>query len=526
MQKAQNLVHWADNAADRIIRKCGEKDTYTVAAGITPSGPVHFGNFREVITADFVACALRDRGKKVRFIYSWDDFDTFRKVPAKLPSQEELQKNLFCPITEVPDPYGKSSSYAAHFEESFEEELKRVGISPEFLYQAKKYCAGEYSDKIALALNKAPQIAEILNAHRKEPLKSYWLPVGLYCHKCRRDDGIENMNWDGVALDYHCRHCQENGREELNNSKSIKLPWRIDWPMRWSREKVDFEPGGKDHSSEGGSFTTSQEIVKLFDWQAPVYLHYDFVALKGTRGKMSSSSGEVVTLSDVLKVYSPEMVRWMFARHKPNLDFEISFDLDVIKTYEDFDRQEQLTLPSATGNPKKIAMAKRVFRLSQVTDSSPPYRPAFRHLTNILQIYQGDLSRARKHYANSIKTPEDRQSFDTRAACALYWLENFAPPEFKFCLNQSPPKIDFNEKQKGFLSLWRDWLDSIESLPEEKQLHQEIYRLAKEAQVEPKEIFPLMYKILIDKSQGPRLANLICLIGKKKVSSLLGGIRL
>ena len=45
-------THWADIAATKIIREQGDKEIYTLASGITPSGNVHFGNFREVITVD------------------------------------------------------------------------------------------------------------------------------------------------------------------------------------------------------------------------------------------------------------------------------------------------------------------------------------------------------------------------------------------------------------------------------------------------------------------------------------------
>ena len=69
----QNSVHWADIYADKIIREKGQKDLYTCASGITPSGTVHIGNFREIISVDLVVKALRQKGQKVRFIYSWDD---------------------------------------------------------------------------------------------------------------------------------------------------------------------------------------------------------------------------------------------------------------------------------------------------------------------------------------------------------------------------------------------------------------------------------------------------------------------
>ena len=87
---SEESLHWADQTARRIIKENGDKDKYTVAAGITPSGTVHIGNFREVITVDLVAKALKSKGKDVRFIYSWDDYDVFRKVPVGMPQQELL----------------------------------------------------------------------------------------------------------------------------------------------------------------------------------------------------------------------------------------------------------------------------------------------------------------------------------------------------------------------------------------------------------------------------------------------------
>ena len=80
----QNSVHWADIYADKIIREKGDKELYTCASGITPSGTVHIGNFREIISVDLVVKALRQKGRNVRFIYSWDDYDVFRKVPKNM----------------------------------------------------------------------------------------------------------------------------------------------------------------------------------------------------------------------------------------------------------------------------------------------------------------------------------------------------------------------------------------------------------------------------------------------------------
>ena len=95
--------HWADATAERIVRQRGERDRYVLAAGITPSGTVHFGNMREIITPELVARALRRAGYAVRFIYLWDDYDRFRSVPANLPG-DGWERYIGVPLSEIPDP--------------------------------------------------------------------------------------------------------------------------------------------------------------------------------------------------------------------------------------------------------------------------------------------------------------------------------------------------------------------------------------------------------------------------------------
>jgi len=76
-------LFWSDQLAFGITMKFQDQDEYVVASGISPSGIVHAGNFREIITSDFVAKSLKNRGEDVRFVYSWDDYDRFQKGPGK-----------------------------------------------------------------------------------------------------------------------------------------------------------------------------------------------------------------------------------------------------------------------------------------------------------------------------------------------------------------------------------------------------------------------------------------------------------
>ena len=78
----------------------------------------------------------------------------------------------------------------------------------------------------------------------------------------------------------------------------MKLNWKIDWPMRWMIEDVVFEPGGRDHSSETGSYNVSKEIArKIFNREAPHYVAYDFIGIKGNHEKCLVLQGIVLHLA-------------------------------------------------------------------------------------------------------------------------------------------------------------------------------------------------------------------------------------
>jgi lysyl-tRNA synthetase class 1 len=58
-------MHWADVIAERLAE---QGDSHVVATGITPSGPIHVGNMREVLTADLVVRACERIGVDAELI--------------------------------------------------------------------------------------------------------------------------------------------------------------------------------------------------------------------------------------------------------------------------------------------------------------------------------------------------------------------------------------------------------------------------------------------------------------------------
>jgi lysyl-tRNA synthetase class 1 len=549
MKDYKKAVHWADECALKIVREKGEKDQYTCASGITPSGTVHIGNFREIISVDLVVRALRDLGKKARFIYSWDDYDVFRKVPKNMPKQTELEKYLRFPITMVPDPWERDSSYARHHEADVESSLPIVGVFPEFLYQAERYRSSRYAQGIRRALERRDILKNILDKFRDEDhkIQGEWWPVSVFCGACNKDE-TEIDGWDGEwGISYHCRACGQKETVDIRNTPGIKLGWRVDWPMRWEYEKVDFEPAGKDHHSHGGSFDTARHVCKdVYDWDAPVSFRYDFVGIKGRTGKISSSSGEVVDLGDVLKVYTPPLARYLFAGTRPNTEFTISFDLDVIKIYEDYDKTERIAWKlEAPKDEAAYAWERRIYELSQPQTGSDgktlplekmvkPFQIPFRHLCSLVQIADGDVEKTLSSITSSPNGPSDEQlpPLRARAECAKYWVENYAPEEFRFKL-KSPaaagapanvgdaPAALSPEEQTAIRLLRDDVVSRIETFTDDKPCAEAIYKIAEKAGIESKALFRAVYQALIGKDQGPRLASFLRAIDKQRLLDIL-----
>ncbi|MBT7497038.1 lysine--tRNA ligase [Candidatus Woesearchaeota archaeon] len=516
----KEVIHWADQAAQKIISEKGDKAEYTLAAGITPSGTVHIGNFREVITVELIKRALISLGKKVRFIYSWDDYDVFRKVPKNMPQPDKLNECLGLPLADVPDTFDcKHSSYAEHNEKEMESSIPRVGVEAEFIRQVEMNRKCSYAEEIKKALEKKDEIKSVVEKYRKEPLEDSWMPVMIYCEKCGKETKAVVYN-GGYDVSYTCE-CGNNDSFDIRKKGIIKLLWRIDWPARWHYEKVDFESGGKDHFAAGGSFCTGAEIIKsVYGGLRPTSIRYEWIGIKGGK-QFSSSSGNATTVNNALEVYPSEIVRWLFASTRPDAEFAISFDLDVLNIYEEFDKCERIYFKAEEADEKAYSKQKRIYELSCV-DQPPkelPFQPSLRHLTSILQVYGKDLEKTSEYFKDEIKTEEDKARFDVRLNCALNWLENHAPEDFKFSVQDSiSADLELTDLQKEALHKAADLLKT--NIKNEVELHDGFYKITQDLELNVGDFFKAAYNVLINKEKGPRLASFVLIIGKEKVAAL------
>ena len=522
-------MHWSDKIADKIIQRNPNKEEYVCAAGISPSGSIHIGNFRDIATSLFVVKALQRKGKKAKLLFSWDEFDRMRKVPVNVAKIDpDMEKYIGYPYVDVPNPFStEEKTYAEYFEKEFEASIEKFGIQMDYRYQAEMNRSGKYAQYVIQALEKRGEIFDILDGFRtqaaQEGEREAYYPVSIYCPCCGRDTTkILSLSDDCHVAEYECT-CGHKGTFDFTKDFNCKLAWKIDWPMRWMYEGVDFEPGGKDHASPGGSYDTSRVISeKIFGFPAPIFQGYEFIGIKGTTGKMSGSSGLNLTPDTLLRIYQPEIILWLYAKAEPNKAFDFCFDDGILRQYFEFDKQYNQYLDGTADDHVKDIMASCLMFEEKI------HTVPMSLLVQMGSIVDFNIPMIETVF-EKIGTPYKYEDFKQRLDLAQYWLEHCAPEN--------------NNKLRPY----RDW-DLYESLSDqEKEEISILYRCISEQEYTldelntklyaiPKEVFgedvpnlkavqgtffKNVYKLLLGKERGPRLYLFLYAIEKERFAFLL-----
>jgi lysyl-tRNA synthetase class 1 len=515
-------MHWADEIAEDLIKRHPQREVFNCASGISPSGPVHVGNLRDIVTIWLVGKCLRDRGKRVHLFHSWDEYDRFRKVPKGIP--ESYGEFIGRPLTRVPDPLGDYESYAARYEHQFEESLRELGIALEFRYQTKMYQSGLYKDGIIEAVRARKTIYDILASYRtqggSEQEREKYFPITIYCEACGKDTTEILLADDSeTAIRYSCSSCGHQGTVDLNYAFNVKLPWKIDWAMRWRYEDVVFEPGGKDHATAGGSFEVSSEISKrVYHFEPPFFQPYEFIGLKGLTGKMSGSTGQLLTPRDVLQIYQPEVLLWVFARVPPTRAFDLVVDDQIHRIYEEFDKTRL--------GESKFPTDKRALELARIPGREI-HPVSFRQLTSFSGIVQGNRQ-ALELIFDRTGTPCRQELFDERFQKAENWLEHYAPDQRTVLLSQRN-----NDYFQTLASHEKDWVKELYRWLKVakfglEEATEKVYAIPKQPGMKERELaaaqrrfFQIVYNLLFGKDKGPRLGTFLAAVPLEQYVDLL-----
>lgn len=528
-------MHWSEKLAQQIIDRNPNKEEYVCAAGISPSGSIHIGNFRDIATSYFVVKALRKKGKKARLLFSWDEFDRMRKVPVNVAKvNSDMEKYIGCPYVDVINPFAESDakSYAEYFEKEFEESIVKFGIDMDYRHQAEMYRSGKYVENIILSLKKRKEIFDILDSHRtqdaEEGEREAYYPVSIYCPVCGKDTTkITNLSDDCTKAEYRCS-CGHRGEFDFTKDYNCKLAWKIDWPMRWKYEGVDFEPGGKDHASTNGSYDTAKDIAKkIFGYTPPLFQGYEFIGISDNNlstGKMSGSSGLNLTPGTLLKLYEPEVLLWLYAKNEPLKAFNFCLDDGILRQYFEFDKM--LTeVRNGTAND----LTKEIMDLCKVDDREVNCVPMglIVQLGSVVDFNEKML----EIVFQKIGTPYKYEEFKDRLERAKFWLEKCSPENVNKLCNKRNWEIyeTLNENEKKEIAELYEFLrDGKYDLD---GLQTELYAIPARINGLTKEdknlkslqsaFFRNVYRLLINKDKGPRLYLFLYAIEKERYLGLL-----
>ncbi len=524
-------MHWSEIIADRIIKRNPDKEEYVCAAGISPSGSIHIGNFRDIATSYFVVRALIKKGKKAKLLFSWDEFDRMRKVPVNVAAiDSDMEKYIGCPYVDVKNPFDtEEKTYAEYFEHEFERSIVKFGINMDYRHQAEMYRNGKYTEHILHSLKKRGEIFDILASHRTQPVqegeREAYYPVSIYCSECGKDTTkIVSLSDDCTKAEYTCE-CGHKGSFDFTKDFNCKLAWKIDWPMRWMYEGVDFEPGGKDHASPHGSYDTSKDIAKqIFGYEPPLFQGYEFIGIKGTTGKMSGSSGLNLTPETLLKIYEPEVILWLYSKTEPLKAFDFCFDDGILRQYFEFDKMYNAVKDGTANDAQKDIMYNTTVG-DRVLDTVP-----MGLLVQLGSVVDFNVPMLETVF-EKIGTPYKSEQFGARLDRAKYWLENCAPDQVNRLRDGRNWEVyeTLNETQKAEIKALFEYISA--GGYDLDELNKKLYAIPKEingGELDEKELktiqgafFKNVYKLLIDKEKGPRLYLFLFAIDPKRYVGLL-----
>jgi len=500
-------MHWADKFAKEIIDSKKYKP-YWVDDMKTPSGRVHIGSVRAVLTHDLIYKALIDSGVKATFSYVLEDHDPMDKLPDYL-SKKEYEKYLGKPLYKIPSPDPGYKSYGQRWGQEYIDIFTSLGVNPKIIWGSELYLSGKMNEMVRLCLDNSEKISGIYKTLYKQTKPKGWYPFNAICEKCGKLSTTTTVSWDGEKIGYECRvsgldwtkGCGHNGEISPFNGNG-KLPWKVEWPCKWNVIGVTVEGAGKDHMSAGASHDFAKLMCKrVLQTEVPFAFSHEFFLIGGH--KMSSSKGVGSSAKEVSEILPPFLIRFMVAKVPVNR--AINFDPRGMTIPDLYD--EYTTAAEEFWVDKKTTLA-RAFELSK-REGKPEkkhFLPRFRDIAKYIQHPEIDIYKKFHESKGSSLTKNEKEILKERIKYAKLWLAGYAPKEEIFTPSKSIPgeakKLSTN--QKRYLGeiihlLGKEWKN-----PEDLQTA--LYDKSQELKLQGKEAFGAIYLALIGKDHGPKAA--------------------
>ena len=485
-----------------------KKGKITLQTGYGPRGLPHIGTFAEVARTSMIVNALNNLTDLPKEIITFsDDMDGLRKIPDNVPNTEMLKKNLGKPLTNIPDPFGKFSSFGEHNNEMLKNFLNKFKFNYSFKSSSKLYKSGYFNETLKLILNNYHDIMNIiLPTIGKERQKTYspFLPI------CPETGKVLEIPMIEISKEKNKIIFENNGKKLEKNilNGECKLQWKVDWAMRWHALDIDFEMYGKDLIE---SAIISNKILKILGKKNPNGFAYElFLDEKGE--KISKSKGNGITIGEWLKYASPESLS-LYMYQNPQRAKKLYHEvvpkavdeyLDCIEKYE---TQEDL---------KKVL--NPVWHVHNGIPPSEKMIMSFSMLLNLVGTSNASsknlLWKFVKKYKKNIKEQKN-PIFDQLIDYAIKYFNDVVKLNKKF---KKP-----SQKEKLALNNLAEKLKECNENLDPEVIQTIIYSVGKDNGYKEnlRNWFKLIYEVIFGDENGPRLGFFISFFGVKETIDLI-----
>ena len=503
---------WPFVEAKKLLRErksfIEKKGKIVLQTGYGPSGLPHIGTFGEVARTSMIVNALNKMTDIPKEIITFsDDMDGLRKIPDNIPNSKKLEENLHKPLTSVPDPFDKYSSFGEHNNEMLKKFLDEFNFIYSFKSSTQLYKSGYFNETLKLILKNYKNIMNIIiPTIGKERQKTYspFLPI---CPDSGKVLEIPVLEID----EKNSKIIFDNNGKKLEKSildGNCKLQWKVDWAMRWYAIDVDFEMYGKDLIE---SAILSTKIIKLLGKTNPSGFSYELF-LDENGEKISKSKGNGITIDQWLKYASPESLSlFMYQNpkrakklYKEIVPKAVDEYLDFIEKAKTQDELQMLMNPVWHVHNGKIPKENNIMSFSM--------------LLNLVEASNSDskdlLWKFVKKYKADISV-KDHPIFDGLISYAIKYYIDVIKPNKKY---KKP-----NKEEKLALQALVKTLDECTDKMNPEDIQTKIYAVGKDNGYKEnlRDWFKLIYEVVFGDENGPRMGFFISFFGTSETKELI-----
>lgn len=511
---------WYDKAAEELVereKKLGrDLNLLRTESGLGASGFPHIGSLADAMRNYAITLALRYMGYQSEYLAFADDKDGLRKVPAGLP--DELEKWLGYSVSTIPDPFGDCHpSFGQHMASLLKEALNVNGVEYVDMSGYKVYRDGLLNEEIVTIMDNRERIGRIIEEEIGQEKYTEVLPYFVVCENCGRIYTTHALEYKKSThtITYECRGMEVKGRwlegcghkgEVEVTSGNGKLSWKVEFAARWHALDIRFEAYGKDIAD---SVRVNDRICReIFMWEPPMHVQYEMFLDRGGK-KISKSAGNVFTPQVWYRYGSKESLNLLiykrFVGTKSGSVEDIPIHMDELDDLEDiyFGKKK---VGDDLEHYKQTGLYEYAHLLKPPTE--PQIHAPFNLLVKLARVApkgaESEFIKAKLEEYQYLK--ETSIGLGERVSRAMNWVQDFAEDE--------PEKVKLSDAQRGAVQAVAERLREAENLEEYQAV---IFDVSKAMNMKPRDVFPLIYQILIGKPQGPRFGPYVELVGKETV---------